>query len=351
MLNVANGIFAKKNSTLYILEILAQKSDQHNPLTITIITKELESNYQLKMERKAVKRTLENLLELGYGVEYYVASRQKRDGEVGEIEEVKTGWYLEKEFSDEELRFMIESVSFSKYITINYKKNMIKKIENLGSKKFKSHVKNIRKISDNSLDAQEVLLNVEIIDEAISKNKKISFHYNYYKVDKNKHNYKNKDGSEREYTINPYYIVARNDRYYLICNHENNDELHNYRLDRMVDTNVLEDIRKPLDKVKAGKGFDLNKYMQQHLYMFSGEVVAVRFWVKRPYINDVIDWFGKGIVIMKQEEEQILIRTIVNENAMRIWAMQYGRFVRVIEPQRLVDKIKADLEQALIGYE
>ena len=350
MLKVTNNIFAKKNSTLYILEILSRKSDQNNSLTIATISKELEKNYQLKMERKAIKRALENLYELGSGVEYHITTRQKRDGAIGELDEVKTGWYVEKDFSDEELRLMIESVLFSKYIPAKFKSDMITNVEKLGSQQFKSRVRHAGIAVDNSLDAQEVLLNVDMIDEAVSRNKKIAFHYNYYKADKQKHKYKNSNGQVREYIVNPYYIVSSNDRYYLICNYENNDELHNYRLDRIVDMQILEDIRKPIEKVKAGKGFNLSKYMQQHLYMFSGEALPVQFWVKAAYVDEVIDWFGKSIVIMKQEEGKTLIRAVVNENAMRVWAVQYGKHVQVTKPERLKDNIKADLQQALDGY-
>ena len=350
MLKVANDVFRKKNSTLYILEILSRKSDQYNPMTIAVISKELEKNYQLKMERKAIKRALENLDDLGVGVAYYTTTRQKRDGEVGGLDEVKIGWYVEKDFSDEELRLMIESVLFSKYIPANFKNNMIANIEKLGSQKFKSRVKHVGIVSDNSLDAQEVLLNVEMIDEAVEENKKITFHYNYYKEDKKKHKYKNGEGKDREYIVSPYYVVSSNDRYYLICNHESNDELHNYRLDRIVDMSILKEQRKPIGKVKNGKVFDLNIYMQQHLYMFSGEAIPIYFWVKKPYVDDVIDWFGKNVVIKEKREDEMLIRAVVNENAMRIWAVQYGKYVRVAKPQRLVDNIKNDLQQALDGY-
>ena len=350
MLKAANDIFGKKNSTLYILEILSRKSDQNNSLTIAVLSRELEKNYQLKMERKAIKRALENLYELGCGVEYHITTRKKRDGEAGELEEVKTGWYVEKDFSDEELRLMIESVLFSKYIPAKFKKDMIASIEKLGSQQFKSRVKHAGIVSDNSLDAQEVLLNIDVIDEAVGENKKISFHYNYYEADKKKHKYKNSNGNVREYIVNPYYVVSSNDRYYLICNHENNAEFHNYRLDRMVDMQILEERRKPMEEVKGGKGFDLNTYIEQHLYMFSGGAVPVHFWVKKPYVDDVIDWFGKKVVIKEKTENEVLIRAVVNENAMRIWAVQYGKYVRVVKPERLVDNIKNDLQQAIDGY-
>ena len=350
MLNVTDKIFRKKNSIFYILEILSRKSDQDNPLTIAIIGQELEANYDLKLERKAIKRALENLSELGCGVEYYTTTRQQRGEKAGELEEVKMGWYVEKDFSDEELRLMIESILFSKYISAKFKKDMIANIEKLGSQQFKSRVKHAGIVNDNSLDAQEVLLNIGMIDEAVGANKKISFHYNYYKEDKKKHKYKNKDGSVREYIVNPYYIASSNDRYYLICNHEKSDELHNYRLDRIVNMKMLEERRKPIEDVKGGRGFDLNTYMQQHLYMFSGETVPVHFWVKKPYFDDVIDWFGKKVVIKEKTEDEVLIRAIVNENAMRIWAVQYGKYVRVTEPTRLRDNIKADLQEALNGY-
>ncbi|GAF66068.1 hypothetical protein BTS2_2968 [Bacillus sp. TS-2] len=346
-----NTILKKKNSLIFILDILKTYSDADSPLTIAKIEELLLAKYELKVGRKAIKRNLENLLELGYEIEYDV---QNRKGKNGEDEEIKTNWYLIRDFSDSELRLIIESLLFSKYIADKHKKELIGKIERLSNEKFKSRIKHVKTVTDHSLDSKELFHTIEIVDEAIAENKQILFKYNYYKSDKKKYNYKNAAGQPRKYVVSPYYIAFFNNRYYLICNHKNNDELYNYRLDRMTGICMLEDeLRKPITELNGFKeGFDLSTYMSEHLYMFSGEVAPVTFKIKKQYVGDVIDWFGKEIHFFDETQDEVTVSTRrVNLNAMKIWAVQYGANVQVIRPQKLIDRVKEDLQQALRNYD
>lgn len=346
---MVDTILKKKKSLLFILEILKKYSDVDSPLTITKIEELLLTKYELKAGRKAIKRNLENLLELGYNIEYSV---QNRKGKNGEVEEIKTDWYLIRDFTDSELRLIIENVLFSKYIPNLQKKELILKIESLSNEKFKSRIKHIKTTTDNSLDSKELFLTIEVLDEAIDKNKQILFYYNFYGIDKKKHNYKDSAGKPREYVVSPYYIVSSNNRYYLICNHKNNDELYNYRLDRITDIHILERKKRPITEISGLRdGFDLSKYMSEHLYMFSGETAPVTFKVKKIYADDVIDWFGKDVYFSNETNDEVTVSTRVNLNAMKIWAVQYGANVRVLKPKKLVDRVKEDLQQALRNYE
>lgn len=347
---MSDTILKKKKLLLFILEILKRYSDEENPLTIATIEKLLLKKYELQVGRKAIKRNLEHLLELGYNIEYSV---QNRKGINGENEEIKTDWYLIRDFTDSELRLIIENLLFSKYIPDVQKKTLIQKIENLSNEKFKSRTKHIKVATANSLDSQELFHTIEILDEAIEQNRQIVFHYNFYATDKKKHNYTDSIGLPRKYIVSPYYIVSSNNRYYLICNHQNKDELFNYRIDRITNISILkEKMRRPIIDIKGLKaGFDLSKYMSEHLYMFSGEIAPVTFCVEKIYVDDVIDWFGKDIQLFNENKSEVTVRVRTNLYAMKIWAIQYGTHVRVLKPQKLVDWIKSDLQKTLKGYE
>ncbi len=62
-------------------------------------------------------------------------------------------------------------------------------------------------------------------------------------------------------------------------------------------------------------------------------------------LKDVIDWFGRDIILKKGSNENVVIAEVkVNENAMRFWAMQYGENVTVKSPKRVVDRIKDQIK-------
>ena len=134
---------------------------------------------------------------------------------------------------------------------------------------------------------------------------------------------------------------------------KNKDELFNNRIDRITNISILkEKMRRPIIDIKGLKaGFDLSKYMSEHLYMFSGEIAPVTFCVEKIYVDDVIDWFGKDIQLFNENKSEVTVRVRTNLYAMKIWAIQYGTHVRVLKPQKLVDWIKSDLQKTLKGYE
>lgn len=89
-----------------ILDILKRYTDENHRLSQKEIMDILEREYEMKVERKAIKRNLLNLIEYGYQIEY---SESIRINKRGEEESVYTDWYLVREFSDAELRLLIDS--------------------------------------------------------------------------------------------------------------------------------------------------------------------------------------------------------------------------------------------------
>ena len=85
--------------------------------------------------------------------------------------------------------------------------------------------------------------------------------------------------------------------------------------------------------------------------MFSGESIPVTFRMKKIILNDVIDWFGTDIAFSNETEDEVTARVTVNWSAMRYWAQQYCRHVRVLTPIDLAETVKNDLCDALKIYE
>ena len=67
-------------------------------------------------------------------------------------------------------------------------------------------------------------------------------------------------------------------------------------------------------------------------------------------ILHIIDWFGIKLTFFDETESEVSIRVKVNLNAMRLWALQYSLYTRMLTPQRLVDAVKEDLKQANKNY-
>lgn len=338
----------KKLLILNILDIMKRRTDADHRLSQQDIIRILRDDYAMVVDRKAVKRNLMDLIEYGYQIEY---TEILRKGKAGEDEPICTDWYLEHEFSDAELRLLIDSLLFSKHIPHSQCRELIGKLEGLSNDHFKSHVKHIRNLPENLPSNRALFLTIEVLDEALSKRRQVSFNYSTFDVDKKLHPRLSEDGQQREYLVNPYQMVATNGKYYLICNYDKYDNVINLRLDRITGIKLLNTPVKPMKEVRGlENGLDLPKHMAEHIYMFSGDSVRVTFRAKRYLVNDVIDWFGKDVKLSDVSEDEMTVTVQVNEEAMKLWGMQYALHATILSPQSTRDEIKQNLETALSKY-
>lgn len=339
----------KKMLIMNILDILKKYTDENHRLSQKEIMDILEQEYDMKAERKAIKRNLMNLIDSGYDIEYSESIRMNKNGEE---ETFYTDWYLERNFSDAELRLLIDGLLFSKHIPYSQCKELIGKLEGLSNRYFKSRVEHILTLLDNVPENTQLFYTIEVLDKAITKGQQVLLHYNEYGTDKQMHPRRRSDGAVREYVINPYQLVAVNGKYYLICNYDKYDDVSNYRLDRITDIKMLDTPVKPMKLVKGlENGLNLPKHMAEHIYMFTGESVPVVFKAKRYLLTELFDWFGKDMQFLEETENEVTVRVNVNLEAMRKWALQYAVHVKVVSPKKLVDMVKEDIKNAMEQYE
>ena len=190
------------------------------------------------------------------------------------------------------------------------------------------------------------MCNLDVINDAISKNKKISFIYNSYDE-----KLKLRPRRKEIYIVSPYQMAATNGRYYLICNTDNHDNISHYRIDKMTEINMLKIPSRPKKQIKEflGGNFNLPKHMAEHIYMFSGESIWVKFWAENFMIDALVDWFGKDFKILQKDDDRLLINVKVNKTAMKFWAMQYGEYVEILKPVELRNEIRVCVHSRFIN--
>ena len=356
-----------KKLMMNILEILRQYSDENHRLRQKDIVDKLSKDYDIVVERKSIKRNIINLIDCGYDIDYKETIRMMpvKDKSGKNVIDPKTGekvmeeniiwsdFYLVRDFTDNELRLLIDGLLFSRHIPYSECKELVEKIEGLSSEYFRSRVKYISTLPNDKSNNKDLFLNIELIDEAISQKKKISFKYLEYDTDKKMHVKKREDGSERIYLVSPYQMAAREGKYYLICNYDKYDDISNYRLDRIMDIEVTDEPIKPFKKLKWSNKAELNlaDYMKKHPYMYSSDDVMVSFRVVLPMIGDVIDMFGTDVRFSDKDETGVTVSTATNERAMEQFALNFAPDVMVLRPERLRKKIVEKLKNAVEAYE
>ena len=348
------GIQPKKMLILNILEILKRHTKPGQTITQKKIAEYLEKDYEMVAERKAIRRNLAELMDSGFPIRTGKEStRNMVNRETGETEEniAYSDFYYEHTFSDAELRMLIDSVLFSRSTPQKQGKDLIRKLEDLTDESFHYKVSHITSLPENQPENRQLFYTIEILDEAISRKRQVELTYNSYGTDKKLHPHLDDEGQPKRQIINPYRMAAANGRYYLICNHDQHDNIAYYRIDRITDIILLDTPQKPARSIPELKnGLDLPKHMAEHLYMFPGKSEQVTFKAKKYLLNDLIDWFGKDIQFLEETEEEITAVVSINLESMRLWALQYALHVMILEPKELREQVQEDVRKAAKNY-
>ena len=241
----------KKLLPFNILEILQKYTDENHRLSQKEIQTILARDYDMTVERKSIKRNLMDLIEMGYEIEYTTITRMTVNKMTGEKEEnnILTGFYLIRDFTDSELRLLIDSILFSDYLPYSQCRELVKKLENLSSEHFRRRVRYVYDMPRERSRNQELFFNLDLIDDAIAAEKQVRLVYEV-------------DGSKTEMRVSPYQMMIQRGMYLLICSQEKHDHTSTLRLDCIKDVLILDKRARPYASLRDsdGQSFCISRY-------------------------------------------------------------------------------------------
>ncbi len=321
-----------KLKILYLMKMFLELTDEEHSIGIAEIIRELD-NYGISAERKSIYTDIETLKVFGLDInvkkskstEYYLASR---------------------EFELPELKLLVDAVQCSKFVTHKKSTELIKKIQSLASKKQAMMLQRQVHVANRAKSINEsIYYNVDKLHQAIAENKRVSFQYFDYNLDKEK--VYRRDGER--YFISPYSLSWDDENYYAIAYYKKHDNFVHYRVDRMNNIEVLEEVRDPLNEETV---FNVAEYAKQTFNMFNGvdEVVWLEF--DNELVNQVLDRFGADINIQKESGDTFSIRTRVKVSSTFFsWIAQYGKKARIMQPENVKKDFISFLKEIVDQYE
>lgn len=320
-----------KLKILYLMKMFLEQTDEEHSIGIADIIRELE-NYGISAERKSIYADIDTLKVFGLDIskkkskstEYYLASR---------------------EFELAELKLLVDAVQCSKFVTHKKSHELIKKLESLTSKKQALMLQRQVYVANRAKSVNEnIYYNVDKLHQAIADNRKVSFQYFDYNLEKEK--VYRREGER--YVISPYSLSWDDENYYVIAYYKKHDNFVHYRVDRMSGIEVIEEPRATLNEDTV---FNVAEYAKQTFNMFNGvdEVVWLEF--DNDLVNQVLDRFGADISIQKETEATFSIRTRVKVSGTFFsWVAQYGRKVRIMHPENVRSDFRNFLHEILEQY-
>lgn len=348
--------FIKRIAPMLILNVLKAHSDEDNGLQVNEVVRFLEEDYGITMERKAVSRTLNDLYEISE-IPYNPTNWRipvhfsiKCDSRHRSTGDIRSNWRIGSVLEDAEVRLLTDALLAVRNYT---SENLLIKLQELGSKTLKENSQYIRVLSNKKIGNSQLMINIDVLIRAIIRGKKVSFQYCDHGSDKRLYPQLNQDGQPRTFVASPYQMVFRDGYYYLICGCEDSQDVVNYRIGRIRELKILEEPVRAYGQVSGEKNrqFNLRKYVDEHIHMYSGPSVTASFRIPNEMIGDVIDTFGENVDMTRAGDSESIVRADVNRAAMIRFAKTFAPTVRVISPADLVEDVKRALLEALKGYE
>ena len=315
----------QKLKLLYLAKIMQEQTDDTHALTMPQIIDEL-AKYDIEAQRKSVYDDLDALDFFGLEI-------------IKEQVGFRTYYHCgNRDFEIAELKFLVDAIQSSKFISENKTKELIKKLEKsisiYDAKLLNREVKVTGRVKNMN---ESIYYVVDAIHTAISENKAIKFKYFSWNV-KGEEVYR-RDGAF--YNVSPWALHFDDERYYLIGYDHDKKEMRHYRVDKMRDVNVQDVKRK--GKTEYSRQ-DKAKYNEVYFRMYDGDIETVTLKCKDSMANVIIDQFGRNVTLRPAEDGYFTVNVDVAVSSQFLsWVIALEGDVTIQGP----DSVKKAMKELL----
>lgn len=316
---------------LEVINILQSQSDEQNPLSIHDIHSCFQGEHQV-----GIGAVREDVAALEESIIFPVTAIQDKNGMP------KHYFYDGRPFEIHELRLLMDAISAAKFISKQETDRLFMKIRKLTSSRLSKQLTNeLHVVEPAANEASDIVATVQHLHEAIHDKRVVAFQYGRYNTDLQF----TLSNEGQDYFVHPLGLVWNNDRYYLIAYYIAERETRQYRLDRMRNVRVLEEVFVP------DPYFNLSTYTSNMFHMFGGEMISLEAKFANTLINIVIDRFGSKANIQDQQDGTFLLKAQVamSEGFVR-WLLRWGGDVQVMHPPTLVMRMKEEAKKIYMNY-
>lgn len=318
----------QKIRLLRLLEIFIKKTDEDEGLTTNQLLDEL-ANFDIITERKSLYRDFKAMREFGLEI----------------AQNAKHEWYLEsRPFTEEELVMLVDAVQSTPFLTDAMSKRLISRLKAFASDSQERKLNRRIKIPDYvKMQNEGVFENLDAIQDALRLKRKLEFRY--FKFNARKERVLRKDGSL--YKVDPLQLVYADERYYLLTLNERYGNMTPYRVDRMIDVSVSAKKRS-----KEAATWKLDDDVVLSFGVFGTTVTPVTLEIDEGRISSLIDMFGYNIDLkpVKGGKVKAYVRAPLSPQFYG-WLLQFGNYIRVVSPNKVINEYKDYLTSTLELYE
>lgn len=315
----------QKLKLLYLRDFLRQNTDRMHPASVNDMIDHLASK-GIRAERKSIYDDLLSLQEYGLEILY---QRTK-----------PSGYYVTtRDFELSEIKFLVDAVLSSRFLTPEQSGSLIRKLASLSRSHEAALLRRQIVLSGRVKSASaENLQNVDLIHEAIEENRRITFRYFDWGIDRQKH------FRPGIYTASPYALLWDDENYYLIAHSERHGLTH-YRVDKMEEIALTEQARIVTDETRS---FSPSAYSREVFGMFHGRRQQVKLRFENALSGVVIDRFGRELVLIPDGKEHFVftVQVALSPNFFG-WLAGFGGRAKLVHPPKAAEEYREFCQRVL----
>ncbi|MBW3081740.1 helix-turn-helix transcriptional regulator [Bifidobacterium saguinibicoloris] len=328
------------STTPDILEILWRRTYSGHGLT----TREIHDALMQRLGEDAPSlRTVSNQLNAlegrtFLGREIHKLDPKTNEEDAGEIEgaaDPQLGWRMSTFFEPSEARLLADGLALSRISRDSIYDIVAKLNELVGGISIGNDYLTTTSAKDDF--SGEFLRTIGLLNEAITHRHSAMFNYtNYDAKGQLRPRLEDSTGKPRRYHVDPYQMVFKNGRYYLVCAlHDKATQRRIFCIDRIINLRVT-DI--PLNAARLK--FDAITYMRERPYPVTDEPVTIVMTVPPEAFNPLFEWFDSPKIVGPNSSNryQVTVRSPIK--AAYWWTLQYADIaIDIRKPEELREQL------------
>lgn len=304
----------KKGRLLALQQYMYRYTDEDHPATTQELIDEM-GKLGYKANRKTIKDDIDILTKFDTDI-------------VTNVSRGNSFFMGERRFELPELKLLVDAVSSSRFISTGKSDALIRKISSIASVYQQEQITPRIYTTDRiKTDNTQLYYVVDKLIEAVQQKKKVRFQYQEYDADKNKI----LRGDGEIYINSPYGCLWNDDYYYLLGYSDKRDKVVTFRIDRIIDLEVMEE-----NAVPEPEQFIIAEYVKTSIEMYDGDEQQVELLCDNELMKSVVDRFGESILTERISKNKFKATVkVAASRTFYAWAFRFAGQMQIVSPEAM----------------
>ena len=368
----------QKLKSYIVMHYLLKNTDEDHPASANDIIDYL-ADFGIFAERRSIYRDIREINEVMYALdndcklkyaEEAIAADEDDEEKLVVYDPNRKGFYAQRRNYDLlDIRLLAECVHAAKFVSNDTAERLVDVLCVLVSEEQAAKIRvDVDVVGRVKTTNEKVFYSISTINDAMSRElygqkhepEQITFKYMKHTISDMRKQVERRNGAV--ITVSPYKLIMTDGNYYLLAYEANAKKFFTYRVDRMKGVSLT---GVPREGQEAYEKIDIANYTRRVFSMYSGKQYRVKMRFINRLLDTAVERFGrKGDT---QEDYRFVntapIYTNLDEGHFTVeatvevsdqfygWVLGFGRRVKILEPEPVVEGFKAYLDKVRAMYE